>query len=297
MSRLVTISTASILIDGTGYPSPCVQRAYEAVDAAGQAGADIVCLPEEFDLIGCEPEHQASLGEPIPGGEITETLRAKARQHGMYVIGDVRERDGEAVYNTAVVIGRDGEIVGKYRKTHLAPGEWDQVQAGDEYPVFETDFGVIGVLICMDIHYPEIWRILALKGADIIFWPTQCLDYTGDFIESLFNARAIDNQIYAVSAHFVQQPFLAGKSMGHARIVDPYGRTRASTSHRPGIATATVDLDEGYEYWVTGDLKREFPTLKETFFALRRPETYGQLCEPDTEQRWKVRAPRLYQEA
>ena len=296
MSRLVTLSTASILIEGTASPSPCIARAYAAVDAAGQAGADIVCLPEEFDLIGCAPEQVATLGETIPGGEITERLRAQARQYGLYVIGALRERDGEAIHNTAVVIGRDGEIVGKYRKTHLAPGEWDEVQAGDEYPVFTTDFGRIGVLICMDIHYPEIWRILALQGAEIIFWPTQCIDYTGDLIESLFNARAIDNQIYGVSSHFVQQPFLAGKSMGHARIIDPYGRTRASTSHRPGIATATVDLDEGYEFWATGDLKRDYPTLKETFFALRRPETYGALCEPDTAQRWKVREPKLQQE-
>ena len=154
-----------------------------------------MCLPEEFDLIGCAPEQVATLGETIPGGEITERLRAQARQYGLYVIGALRERDGEAIHNTAVVIGRDGEIVGKYRKTHLAPGEWDEVQAGDEYPVFTTDFGRIGVLICMDIHYPEIWRILALQGAEIIFWPTQCIDYTGDLIESLFNARAIDNQI------------------------------------------------------------------------------------------------------
>ena len=89
------------------------------------------------------------------------------------------------------------------------------------YPVLETDFGRVGIGICMDIHYPEMWRIYALDGADILLFPTMCLDYTGDHIESIVNARAIDNQVYLVSSHFVMQPFLSGRSMGHSRIVDP----------------------------------------------------------------------------
>jgi len=167
------------------------------------------------------------------------------------------------------------------------------VKAGDSYPVFQLDFGKVGVLICMDIHYPEIWRILTLQGADIIAHPTQWLDYTGNLCESLVNARAIDNQIYVATSHFVQMPFLSGKSMGYARIVDPYGRTRASTSHRPGVAVAEVDLDEAYEYWATGDLKKQYPTLKECFLGMRRPETYEILTRPDTENCWKIKSPTL----
>jgi predicted amidohydrolase len=149
-------------------------------------------------------------------------------------------------------------------------------------------------MICMDIHYPEIWRILALQGADIIVHPTWWLDYTGDMCASLVNARAIDNQVYVVTSHFVSMPFLSGRSMGYSRIVDPYGKTVASTSHHPGVAVAEVDLDMGYEFWADGELKKQYPTLKECFMGMRRPETYGIITRPDEENSWKLAAPTLY---
>ncbi len=145
-----------------------------------------------------------------------------------------------------------------------------------------------------------MWRIYALKGADVLLFPTMCLDYTGDHIESIVNARAIDNQVYLVSSHFIQQPFLAGRSMGHSRIVDPYGRTLADTSHRPGLAFADVDLDAGFDTWYSGELKERYPTLKECYLGMRRPETYGELLLADSDEpAWRVAAitePRMPEE-
>jgi predicted amidohydrolase len=167
------------------------------------------------------------------------------------------------------------------------------VEHRDEYPVFELDFGRVGATICMDIHYPEVFTIMALHGADIIANLSMWLDYTGDMLESVVNARAIDNQVYVVTSHYVEMPYLAGKSFGHARIVDPMGRTRADTSHRPGVAFAEVDLDEGYEYWATGDLKKQYPTLKEAYLGMRKPHTYGIVTRPDSQNCWRVKNPKL----
>jgi predicted amidohydrolase len=143
----------------------------------------------------------------------------------------------------------------------------------------------------MDIHYPEMWTIMALEGAEIIAHPAAWMDYTGDFCESLVNARAMDNQNFVVTSHFIQSPYLAGRHPGHSRVVDPYGRTRADTSHAQGYALARVDLDQLFEYWAAGDLKKEFPTLKECFLGMRKPELYSKICEKGKEEKWRLKEP------
>jgi predicted amidohydrolase len=289
--RPVRLATASILIDPTpSFPSQCISRSLEMIDKAGAANADLILLPEEPDVVGCPRERESELPEPIPGGPLFQQFAERAKANNIYVAYSQRELDGDQVFNTGVVIDRNGELVGKYRKMHLAPGEFDATLPGNlGYPVFECDFGRVAIGICMDIHYPEMWRIYALKGADVLLFPTMCLDYTGDHIESIVNARAIDNQVYLVSSHFIQYPFLSGRSMGHSRIVDPYGRTLADTSHRPGLAFADVDLDAGFETWYTGAMKEEFPTLKECYLGMRRPDTYHEIIELEREQPlWKI---------
>ncbi|MHB0876846.1 MAG: carbon-nitrogen hydrolase family protein [Anaerolineae bacterium] len=289
--RPARLATASVLIgDVTGYPSPIIDRCLAAIDQAGAAKADLILLPEEPDVVGCPLDRVAELPEPLPGGATYCRFAERARANNVNVVYSQRELADGAAYNTAVAIDRSGELVGKYRKMHLAPGEWDEVEAGNlGYPVIDLDFGRVGIGICMDIHFQEMWRIYALDGADVLLFPSMCLDYTGDHVESIVNARAIDNQVYLVSSHWVMHPFLSGRSMGHSRIVDPYGRSRADTSHRPGLAIADVDLDEGFDTWYTGALKEEFPTLKEAYLALRRPDTYGRLTQPDgNEPAWKI---------
>jgi predicted amidohydrolase len=260
------------------------------IDRAGEARADIILCPEEPDVVGCPADRLGELPEPIPGGTTYRRFAERAAANRIYVAYSQRERDGKQSFNTAVVIDREGRLVGKYRKMHLAPSEELEVSPGDlGYPVFACDFGRVSIGVCMDIHYPEMWRIYALKGADLLLWPTMAQDYTGNHIESIVNARAIDNQVYFVSSHFVMQPFLTGRSMGHSRVVDPYGRTLADTSHRPGLVFADLDLDVGYETWYTGESKERFPTLKDAYLGLRRPDTYHELIEQDGDPpAWKV---------
>ncbi len=103
------------------------------------------------------------------------------------------------------------------------------------------------------------------------------MDYTGDLIESLVNARAIDNQVYFVASHFVQTPYLSGKHYGRSRIVDCMGRVRADTGHFEGVAIAEVDLDQTYPMWYEGQRLKEYPTMRRTIFRTRRPELYTQI--------------------
>ena len=293
MNRRIKIATTSILTESSSPQSgKVVERALQAVRDAAEWKPDLIVLPEEIDCIGQTAEGRT--GEPVPEGPIYEQFADLARSFSTNIVLGIREREGDRVYNVGAVIDRQGNLVGKYRKTHLAPGESDEVVPGDEYPVFQLDFGKIGVLLCMDIHYPEPWTILALQGADVIVHPAWWRDYTGNLCESLVNARAIDNQVYVVTSHPVTMPFLTGSAAGHSRIVDPYGRTMASTGHKPGVAVAEVDLDQAYEYWAEGDLKKQYPTLKECFLGMRRPETYGILTRPDSENNWKISEPTLF---
>ena len=132
----------------------------------------------------------------------------------------------------------------------------------------------------MDLHYPEVARIYALQGAEILFWPTMAYGPTEEFLDICLRSRAIDNQIYCVSANYVNLPYLPGKSMGRAAIIGLDGRFRADTGNRPGVVSALLDLEEGYEMWYTGEVKRRFPTLRHTLLRTRRPETYGLICAP-----------------
>ncbi len=297
MSRKVRLATVSMLyrydFKEMEYYEFMMKNATEYLYDAAKEKPDLIVLPENFAHLQLSKVLRDQVAEEIPdmGAPMQKAMSEIAKDIQCNIIFGLTEKEGDRYYNSAVIIDRMGKYVGKYQKVHLCPSEMWYYAAGNEIPVFDLDIGKIGITICMDIHYPEMWRIMALKGADIIAHPTGWRDYTGNLCESIVNARAIDNQNYIVTSHLVEAPYLAGKLFGHSRIVDPYGRTRADTGHLPGYASAVVDLDEVYEYWVTGELKEKYPTLKECFFDMRKPETYGSLCEVDKEMKWKLKNP------
>jgi len=280
MARTLRVATCSVEYDPKVSSRP---RALALVERAGEMGADIVCLPEFSAAPVKDSQFQS---ETVPG-EATEAFGALAAKYKMHVIVPMLEDSGgHKHYNTAVLLNRHGKIAGKYRKTHLClPDchEGDRTLPGEEIPVFKTDFGTIGISTCMDIHYPELYTTLALKGAEIIFWPSAAMDYTGDLIESLVNARAIDNQVYFVTSHFIQSPYLAGKHYGRSRVVDCMGRVRADTGHFEGVAMAEIDLDQTYAMWYQGKALELYPTMRQTIFKTRRPELYGEVVKQKKE--------------
>ena len=182
----------------------------ELFDRAGQQGADIVVGPEDMQRIGSyglninvtDPNTGEilfnSLAEPIPG-PLTDKVAAIARTHEMYIIAPIYEKDEGEIFNTAVIFDRQGNIMGKHRKTILPVLETWLVATGDEYRVYETDFAPIAIATCWEMSYPEVSTIYALKGADIIFNPTMARDHKpGQGLETAptLITRARDNSVY-----------------------------------------------------------------------------------------------------
>ena len=180
---------------GTSSSKVNLEQFSKYLDIAGERKADIVCLPEGITLVGTGKTY-IEVSEPIPG-PTTRFLGQIAQKHHMYIVAGILEREGAVVYNTAVLVGRDGQLAGKYRKVALPREEIDGgVTPGNSFPVFDTDFGKIGMMICWDVFFPEPARALSMQGAEVIFMPI----WGGDL--TLSKARAIENQIYLVSSTY-----------------------------------------------------------------------------------------------
>lgn len=246
---------------------------------AGEAGCDIACYPEDIQGIAHygyyldDPELFTFLIEPFPG-PTTARIAEVARKYDMNIVFGVYEREGDRIYNAAVLLGREGEVRGKYRKVHLPYVESWGVTPGDSFPVFEADFGVVGLLVCYDLMFPEAARALVLNGAEILFNPTMAyhVPYQCDGNGLMrVQMRAIDNFVPLVIS-------LCGQG---SVIVDSDGRVLAQA--RPGretIVTATIDLDGtpvDRSHW---DVLTGTDDVKARFLQERRPEAYGDLTAP-----------------
>jgi predicted amidohydrolase len=233
------------------------------VDEAGKLGLDIVCLGEAILQVGTRADIDA-LAEPIPGPS-TERLGAAARKNHLWIVAGLTERDGGRVYNTAVLLDREGRLAGKYRKVHLPREEWQKgITPGGEYPVFKTDFGTIAIQICYDWFFPEPAEIFARRGAEILFAPTwgnTLPDQDGRAEgETVFRVRARDNGLYLVPCVY------DGSSM----IIDPMGRVLVSNKGAQGVFWKEIDLGVREALPWVGRWRSIIPHD-------RMPETYGPL--------------------
>ena len=245
--RTVTIGTTAFLVEDTKHTIEMnVKRAVEYIALARSRGADIICLPEMVSTANVSQELEY-YAEVFPG-KITESFQRAARAHKINVIAPFLVRAGKRVYNQATVIDRKGKIVGFYRKVQPTAEESHHVAPGNELPVFDLDFGRVAVMICMDIYFPEIPRLYAFKGAEILFWPTVSHGPTQETLRTQLTARAIDNSIIVVESNLAGHPPYAAYAGRYrpatARIIDHNGDILAQTGRRHGVATATVDLDE-----------------------------------------------------
>ncbi|GIX02222.1 MAG: hypothetical protein KatS3mg112_1159 [Thermogutta sp.] len=207
------------------------------LDEAGKLGLDIVCLGEAITLVGTS-KAAADVLEPIPGPS-TQRLGEAARRNHLWVIAGLYEIEGQTPYNTAVLINRDGQLVGKYRKVHLPREEWTKgFTPGMDYPVFDTEFGRIAIQICYDWFFPEVATIWRLKGAEIVFaptWGTTFPDQDGRAEgETVFRVRARDAGVYLVPSVYD----------GNSMIIDPMGRILASSAGKEGLVWAEIDLNK-----------------------------------------------------
>ncbi len=223
----------------------------ELIAKAADEKADIVCLPEEITLVGTKLDY-ISASEPVPGPS-TNFLGGIARKYNLYIVAGVLERNGDTVFNTAVLIDRSGNLAGKYRKVSLPQEEIDGgITPGDSFSVFDTDFGRIGLMICWDVTFPEPARTLAQKGAEIIFLPI----WGGDI--KLAEARAIENQVYLVSSTYDMI----------SAVFDQEGEVMKEATLDHPVVVVEVDLNKQKLLPWIGDLKsrifRELPPQKAT---------------------------------
>lgn len=248
--RKVKVGTVFLRVPSPSTPANNLyQYALKVADAAA-FGAHIVCLPEGMTTIGTGLSSVAA-SEPVPGPS-TNYLGDVAQNYGVYIVGDVFERVGEAVYNTAVLIDPDGDLVGTFRKTCLPREETDGgVAPGDSFPVFDTDFGRIGMMICWDNQFPVPARMLTLAGAEIIFFPNW-----GGTMECTV-ARALENQVYIVSSTN------SGSGDMFSAVFNRQGQIIVQASATTPVVVTELDLDQREYLWWIGDYRnrrlREMP--------------------------------------
>ncbi len=202
---------------------------------------DLIVLPELFDT-GFAYEKYMDLDAELPG-ETTEFLSKLAQDNYSYIVTTTIEKaDFGKYYNTAVLINRDGKIIGVYRKVHPFQDEKQYFEPGTELTVFRTEIGSIGIEICYDLRFPEVARSLALANIDILITPASFPFPRQSHWDILTVARAIENQIFHVAVNRVGSG-IDKEYFGHSKIIDPWGNIIVGASESPRISAIDVDLD------------------------------------------------------
>jgi predicted amidohydrolase len=222
--RLVTIASVNLRPQSTGSPEKSVEQFMATAERVVPAKVDLVVLPEGITVVGTGRRY-ADVAEPVPG-PTTRRLGEFARKHRTYLVAGLYEREGQVVYNTAVLLDRGGQVAGKYRKVYLPREEMEQIAPGNDYPVFQTDFGTLGIMTCYDVAYADPARGLTAGGAEIVVMPI----WGGD--QTLAKARAIENQVYLVASGYDHPTY----------IMNPDGEWLATARERGSAAIATIDL-------------------------------------------------------
>ena len=239
--RPVSVAVVNLKPRATRSSTESVRRFLEVVDRSVSKKADVIVLPEGITVVGTGKTFP-EIAETIPG-PTTERLGEMARKKNSYLVAGMYEREGAAIYNTAVLLDRTGVVAGKYRKVYLPREEIEGgLTPGDEFPVFRTDFGTVGILICWDSQYADVARALALNGAELLLMPI----WGGN--ETLVKARAIENRVFIATSGY-NYP---------THILDPDGNLLAAAKEQGSVSYATIDLARRYTDPWLGDMRGRF---------------------------------------
>jgi deaminated glutathione amidase len=267
------ITAAAIQMSSTPNKGENLDAAERLIRSAASSGAGLIALPELWNCHGLEHVYKEN-AEPVPG-PTTEFLGGLAQELGVYLIGgSILEGDPPSpkLHNTSTFFGRDGRMSAVYRKIHLfdvkAPDrdylESKTIAAGTEIVTAKAGAATIGLSVCYDVRFPELYRLLALRGAEVLAVPAAFTLQTGkDHWELLLRARAVENQAYVVAPAQWGRKADGRWTYGRSMIVDPWGTVLSQCPDRDGYALATLDLD------YLDRFRTEFPALKN-----RRPEAY-----------------------
>jgi predicted amidohydrolase len=272
MSQRIRLSCVQ-LTSGTDK-SANLAKAEGLVAQAAAAGADVVALPEKWNAIG-DPGVLHATAETIEEGESVEAMRRWASTHGITLVGGsiTERREGrEKLSNTCLVFDPEGELVATYRKIHLFDvevggltyRESEAEEHGEEPVVAEVEGWPVGLTICYDLRFPELYRVLALEGALLATVPAHFTLYTGkDHWHLLLRARAVENGFYVAAPAQVGETGIGRPSYGRSLIVDPWGTVLAQAPDEETVISAELD-----PAWLE-EVRRRLPSLSQ-----RRPDAY-----------------------
>jgi len=231
-ARKVRLATVQYVPTGKSPRRNCEEYAPMIAEAAQQQ-ADLIVLGETVPYVHTKLS-PAECAEPIPG-PATDYFGGLAKQHAIHIALSLYEREGHLVYNTAVLLSSEGRLLGKYRKVCLPHGEVEKgVAPGADYPVFDTKFGKVGLMVCYDGFYPEVARALTANGAEVIAWPVWGCD------PLLARARACENRIYVVSSTFSDPK----RDWMISAVIDPAGKVLAQAKENGGVVVVEADLSK-----------------------------------------------------
>jgi predicted amidohydrolase len=273
------LRVAAVQLNSRDDKAANIAAAEAGIARAAELGARLVVLPELWTYLGPAEGNRVN-AEPIPG-PVSELLAALAGRYGLILHGGslfelpAGSADDARPYNTSVLFGPDGALLATYRKLHLFDAVPDEsaapyresatVAAGQAIVSIEIDGLKLGLATCYDLRFPELFRALALGGAELFLLPAAFTLETGrDHWEPLIRARAIENGCYVIAAGQVGTYPPKRTAYGRSMIVDPWGTVLAQAPDEPTVITAEIDLDR------VADVRRRIPSL-----ANRRADIYG----------------------
>lgn len=263
---------AALQMCSSDDPESNLALAAQLIDAARQQGASLVVLPENFSVMPATEADRRAFAEPEKEGRVQTFLSAQAREHGIWIVGGtvpLQAADGVRINPACLVFDAEGRPVARYDKIHLFDVEVADGETYRESDAFEpgspdsanivcvdTPVGRVGLTVCYDLRFPELYRCLVDAGAQILSVPSAFTATTGQaHWEALARARAIESQCYVVAPGQWGRHASGRQTHGHSLIIDPWGRIVDERGSGDGLVVADVDLEQ------LADIRRRFPAL------------------------------------
>jgi len=238
------------------------------------ARPQLVVLPEAFSCFGAGDRAQLAMAEPYKDGEVQKQLAALAKKHEVYLVGGTLPVDaGERFSAASILFGPDGAILNRYDKIHLfdvdvadntkeyRESKW--TQPGSNVVTTETDFGVVGMAVCYDLRFPELFRALRQAGSQIIVLPSAFTQVTGKaHWHALVRARAIEQQVFIVAPGQVGEHANGRETFGHSIIVNPWGEILAEQELDEGVVSVSVDVAD------IESIRKQMPVAQQNQFEV-----------------------------